>query len=315
MPNSNDARADHRPRLSVIVVFWNGKADAPPLIASLQRCREALAFPMEVIAVDNASTDGTADWVEQNAPWVRLIRHRDNVGFAGGCNAGLLQARGEVQMLLNPDCEAEPEALADLVRILTRHKRIGMAACRLLNADGMRQFNHYSEPGPLSYIITHSMFASIFTRLRRFTTSSATGGMLRTDWLMGACLATRRDVVDRIGLMEESYFLYAEDTDWCRRARDVGYEVVLAPRTAIRHRQGTSASKRAEFAFRQLYRSLVRYTRLHHGPAHRMALSATMIADMVLRLPVYLILGRWERLQSAQFVIRMILRQDPDWRA
>jgi GT2 family glycosyltransferase len=129
---------------------------------------------------------------------------------------------------------------------------------------------------------------------------------------MGACLATRRDVVERIGMMEEDYFLYSEDTDWCRRARHAGYSVVLSTRTALQHRQGTSAAKRPDFTFRQVFRSLLRYSRRHQSTIRRSSLSATIVADMLLRLPLYCVLGRLERARSALFVIRMMVRQDPD---
>jgi GT2 family glycosyltransferase len=113
-------------------------------------------------------------------------------------------------------------------------------------------------------------------------------------------------------MMEEDYFLYSEDTDWCRRARNAGYSVVLSAATALRHRQGTSAAKRPDFTFRQVFRSLLRYSRRHQSTIRRYTLSATIVADMLLRLPLYCVLGRVERARSALFVIKMMLMQNPD---
>jgi len=314
-PMTSEAPGAENPLLSVITVFWNGRDDAPAFVDSLATCRQELGFPMEVIAVDNASTDGTSELIASEAPWIRLIRNEANAGFAAGCNEGLRAARGEFFLLLNPDCEANAEALTALVEVLSSRRRIGMASCRLLNADGSRQFNHYPEPGAICYLVTHSLAAPFFQGLRRLLAMDDESTLIQTDWVMGAVLATRREVVERIGLMEESYFLYAEDTDWCRRARDAGYAVVVAPDTAIRHRQGTSSRKRAEFTFRKLFRSLIRYGGMHLTPFPRFMLSAAMMVDMIVRLPIYLMQGRRDRVASAWFVLTMIASQDPDLKA
>lgn len=128
-----------RPLLTVVTVFWNGAEDAVRFFAAIHEASERLPFRVETIAVDNASSDGTADLIAQRFPWVRLIRNAENVGFAPACNQGLEVARGRLLLLLNPDCEADAEALAGMCRYLLAHPRAGAAGCALLHGDGLPQ--------------------------------------------------------------------------------------------------------------------------------------------------------------------------------
>lgn len=301
-----------KPLLSVVVVFWNGADDVGPFFRALDRAAKELPFGVEIVAVDNASSDGTADTIARRFPHATLIRNGANEGFAAACNQGLAAARGAYLLLLNPDCEATADALKAMVRLLKRRPDVGAVGCTLLHEDGLPQHSWHREPSALTYWGTHSLLSPLCLRARK----ALFGDRTRTrpfavDWLMGACVMVPRSAYERVGGMEASWFMYCEDTDWCRRIRDAGLRVVHDPRHAIVHRHGTSARRLPEFAFRRLYRSLLLYTNKHHGAVGRAALRWAVIADLLARKPVYRLTGNADRLKSVDAVTRMYLRNDP----
>lgn len=262
------------PRLSVIVVSWNTRELLAACLAGVARA--AASLPHEVIVIDNASGDGSADLVEARFPQVRLVRNPDNRGFGRACNQGLTLARGRCVMFLNPDAEPCEGALQALVAFLEEHPDAGAAGPLLLTGEG--------EPG-----LTYGHFPSLATALLPLLRPAAM--LLRSrvalhalgvvppalppgapprevDYLSGAALTTRRDVLDRVGGFDERFFLYFEETDLCRRIREAGYRVVLVPAARVFHREGGSREKRSGPALRDYYRSLDLYLHKHHGAAY-----------------------------------------------
>lgn len=314
---------NERPLVTIITVFWNGQALVPRWGAAIRACAEALPFSIEALAVDNASCDETVALLNDAGPAVRVLRQRRNGGFAAGCNAGLAQAQGRFLLLLNPDAEINPRALAAMVRVLRQRRDIGAVGCEIVDEHGRARPAAHDEPSVSSYWATHSLFSKWWAPDRgqrghggHHTAGSHRRGLSlrRRDWLMGSCLMTRRDVVDRVGPLDEAYFLYSEDTDWCRRIRDAGFEVALLRGAPIMHIQGASARRVPEFTFRRLYRSLLRYARLHLDYWDGRALRMAIAIDMLMRVPIYAATGRWARLQSTLTVLALVVMNAPEWR-
>jgi len=291
-------------------VFWNAADDAPRFLSALEAARKRLPFSLEVIAVDNNSSDGTAELVARDFPWVTLVRNADNEGFAAGCNTGIAHSIGSYVLLLNPDCEANAEALAGMVRLLERNPRVGAVGCALLHGDGLPQHSAHGEPGPLTYWASHSLASPIALRVGKLLHRIAGGnGCARqVAWLMGACIMVPRAVIEKVGPLDPEYFMYSEDADWCRRIREAGYKVVFTPRWAIIHHHGTSARRRPEFTFLRLYRSLLLYVQKHQHGADAFLTRAAVATDMALRLPIYAVTGNRARLKSARTVLMNYVR-------
>lgn len=303
------------PELSVVTVFWNGADDVPAYLRALESARAALPFAVELVAVDNASSDGTADLVEELAPWARVVRNPVNEGFAGGCNSGLAAAGGRFVLLLNPDCEATGPALESMVRFLRRHRRAGAVGCTLVHADGLPQYSYHSEPSWLNYWRTHSLVSGLCLAATKWAHRAGVARASRplaVDWLMGACLMTRREVVEQVGALDAGYFMYSEDADWCRRMRDAGWRVVYLPGVGMVHHQGSTSRRRPEFTFRRLYRSMLLYVGKHRPGVPALAFRAAVVLDLALRIPIYRIHGDSERLESVRRVIAMMRANDPD---
>lgn len=310
----SEGTQENKPKLSIITVFWNSKDDLEPYFSALQECLHQTDIDLEFIMVDNASTDGTANEIEKNYDWVTLIRNKENKGFSPGCNDGLEKATGDYILLLNPDCEARPGALSHLLKVLSKDEKIGAIGCTLLHGDGLPQHSHHREPGLFSYWATHSLFSPFLLRLKKLTVGyKESETPMIVHWLMGACIMTKKSVLDEVGHLDPEFFMYSEDSDLCRRMRDKGYLIIFDPRTWIVHHQGTTARRRAEFTFRRLYKSLLLYSQKHHGVLSRLSLRLVVCLDMILRTPIYLFMGEFKRLGSIMQVVKAFGSGKPDY--
>jgi len=319
-------------RLSVITVAWNGREMIRSHLALLDRCREALPGGIEVVLIDNASIDGTADMVEVEFPWVVLVRNEENLGFAMGCRQGLERGRGEYLLLLNPDCEAKAGPLLAMIDFLHRFPEVGAVGCRLLHADGAKQKSAYRDQTPLRYILYHSALSPLLHAMRKGGRALFRFMRLpvdrwedqraprRCDWLMGACIMVPRRVYKQVGSPDPLYFMYSEDADWCRRIRAAGHAVYYLPGPALVHRQKQSSARSREFTYVRLYRSLLMLCLRHMPPDAVAGMRRVVLIDMTLRRAIFPLLAllrpgraavQQERLRATRRVSAIWRRLDP----
>ena len=234
-----------RPRLSVIVVSYRCAELLDDCLRSLER-RQDLA--MEVIVVDNASGDGTVERVRERHPWVVLKPLDENTGFAVANNIGLRLATGDHLLLLNPDTVVPPGALAACVDELDRRPEVGMLGCRLVTPDGT--LDHACKRG----FPTPSAAMWHFTGMSRRRPGSPrfaayTAGHVGehesapVDAVNGAFMLARRAAVEDVGLLDERFWMYGEDLDWCRRFWQHGWAVLYWPGVTVLHVKGGSSSR------------------------------------------------------------------------
>lgn len=250
--------------LSIVIVSYNTRLLLEACLESLPAGCDGLRY--EVFVVDNASTDGSAQSVRERFPEVHLIESHENRGFAGGNNMALPHCRGRHLLLLNADTVSAPGALATLVAFLDRHPEVGAAGPRLLNPDGSPQPSGHPFP-TFAGTAARLLFRCPLPSSRSDGENSRPAGSWeRHDWLTGACLMVRRSVVDTVGPLDEQFFFWWEDVDWCRRIRAAGWEIGLVPDARVTHRGAASGigysvnSLRAQEG--QCY-----YFRKHHGRA------------------------------------------------
>lgn len=260
--------------LSVIVVSYNTKDLLRACLASVQNCAGNLS--MEVLVVDNSSRDGSADMVAAEFPSARLLRNPDNRGFAAANNQALAVAAGRYLMLLNSDTVVRPGAFAAMMAFMDAHPQAGYCGPKLLNGDGSHQPSARRFPTPLS-----GAFAMTGLSVRRpasrhsldLHAAHGTDQPFRADWLCGACLMVRREAIARVGVLDECFFLYFEETDWCRRMAAAGWEGWYIPAAEVLHWGGRSVDQnRATAPFSgdhpvHWLRSRRRYMRRYHGVA------------------------------------------------
>jgi len=229
--------------LSVLIVSYNSRRLIDALLDGL--ARELAPLDAEVVLVDNASHDGSADHVASRHPWVRLVRSEHNLGFAAGNNLAARHAQGRVLLLLNPDALPEPGAIARGLARLDDDARVGMAGGRLIDAAGATQPSGRLFPSLARELVVLSGLAA------RFPQSRVWGAMDRSwadpaqpaqvDWVPGAFALMRHALFDSLGSFDERFFLYYEEVDLCRRVQAAGYRVMLWPDLRVQHIGGESA--------------------------------------------------------------------------
>jgi GT2 family glycosyltransferase len=247
-----------RPDVDVVVVSFNSRE-------TLRDCVESLrAEPgFTVIVVDNASTDGSTETVADLE--VVLLARDDNRGFAAGCNYGWRAGAAPYVLFLNPDARIDTESVRALVAIPERHGEVGVVAPKIVSSDGSLEFSQRRFPA------VRSTFSQALFLHRLFSRAAWTDEIMRDprayeaagspDWVSGACLLVRRDVLESIGGWDESFFLYSEDTDICRRVRAAGFDVRYEPAATAIHLGGRS-SPRASLL------PLLATSRIHYAEKH-----------------------------------------------
>lgn len=215
---------------SVIIPVWNGMNDLPACLAALAELNYS---DLEIIAVDNASTDNSAGWIATHYPNVRLIRHEENKGFGGACNAGLAAAKGDVLVLLNQDTIVRREWLAALVKTLAEDDTIGIAGSKALYPNGTIQ--HAGAAIDARGVSEHFGY--------RQEDKGQFDRLMEVDFVTGASLAMRRALYEQIGGFDPGFFpAYLEDVDLCYRARAAGWRVVYVPESVLIHNERSSAA-------------------------------------------------------------------------
>ncbi len=253
--------------ISIVIVSWNVSALLLDCLSSI------FASPTgalsEVIVVDSASADDTVSLVQQRFPQVRLIALSENVGFARANNIGLAAASGDFILLLNPDTRILGDAIGDLARYLRHHPDVGIVGPHTLNQDGTHQSTRRRFPTVLTGIFESTWFQSYAPRsvLEHYYVLDASddADAVQVDWVQGSALMLRRVVYEQVGGLDEGYFMYSEELDFCKRARARGWDVVYLGQVYLVHLGGKSAQQ-VHFASQvAFHKSKIRYFYKHHG--------------------------------------------------
>lgn len=253
--------------LTVVIVHYKATEHLRSCLRSLcdKNCK--------VIVVDNHSQDGSENMLRGEFPHVNLICNDENLGFAKACNQGVQLADTPYILLLNPDTLVLPEALDKLVSFMDGHPQAAAAGPRLLNQDGTVQHSAYNFPGyvwvPAHFSRLGPWFRAVpFFRkaLQRFLLYFIQEAkMIEVDWVTGACLLLRREALAEVGLLDESFFLFFEEIDWCRRAGEKGWKVYYFPEAEVVHFLAKSAEKNPDVAYLERYRSMLYFYKKHYG--------------------------------------------------
>ncbi|MFN3937466.1 MAG: glycosyltransferase family 2 protein [Gemmobacter sp.] len=260
------ATAEARPDLSIVIVNWNTIEMLREVLDSVFGNRGGLA--LQVIVVDNASDDGSADMVAAGFPEAMLIRNTTNRGFAAANNQGFALATGRHILLLNSDTIVLGDVLAASVKWLDDHSRAGAMGCRVLNTDRTVQMTCSMFPGPLNLLLlTSGLWKLSWPRFfgRYLMTGWQRDSAREVEVISGCYLMLRREVLDAVGPLDEDFFFFGEETDWCRRMRDAGWELWFAPVGEIVHHGGGSVNKLNHRRDVMLTDALIRLNRKHGG--------------------------------------------------
>jgi GT2 family glycosyltransferase len=253
--------------VSVIIVSYNTR---DRLRACLRSIEQSLDRPsIEVFVVDNASADGSADMVAQEAPWVMLVRSPVNGGYAYANNIAIKRARGRSLLLLNPDTELEGTALRGLLADLDAHPDVGAVGPKLVREDGSLDLAcRRTFPTPSVSFYRMAGLSRLFSRSRRFGRYNMTyldpDEEADVDALSGACMLARREAVEHAGLLDERFFMYGEDLDWALRIKSAGWRIRYNPKVVVLHHKGEASRQSSERATVAFYEAMYLFYAKHY---------------------------------------------------
>ena len=275
--------------VSVIIVSWNAKD-------YLEKCLDSLAinggrYPLEIIVVDNDSSDGSPELVEKRYPQVRLIRSGSNLGFAKANNIGLAQSSGDVLLLVNSDVEVLPGCIDGLVRHLQSDASVGMAGPRITGGDGLLQRSCRSFPTLWNMLCRALGLDTVLGKWKLFSGYSmrywSQTETRPVDILTGCFWAVKRQAYEEVGGLDEAFFIYGEDMDWCKRFWMKGWKLTfLATSRAIHYGGGSSRNAPIRF-FLEKQKADLQYWRKHHSAQRAFGYLLISIVHMLLRIVGY----------------------------
>ena len=251
-------------RLSIVIVSYNTRID-------LERCLRSLrdtppAITLDVVVVDNASADGSAGWVRTNCPSVQLIEAGANLGFARANNLGIRATASELVLLLNSDTVVPPGAIDRMIGVLDGRPGVAALGPRLIDGAGNPELSWGSMISPTAEWRQKRLMQGLAAR--EATALAAVERLSRearlVDWVSGACLLVRRAAAEAVGLLDERFFMYTEDVDFCAALRARGRQILFTPAAEIIHLRGRSAATAPAATNLRYRQSHLAFYRKHH---------------------------------------------------
>ncbi len=251
--NSQDTQAEETPDISIVIVCWNNKSYLEPCLNSIYEAQNQVHF--EILAVDNGSTDGSQAMLKEKYPQIRLIQNDHNVGLSRATNQGVKAAQGRYILLYNNDTLMEKSTLDIMVHFMDDYPEAGAAGGRLINPDGTFQLSHVKFPSIWSTFLDAAHIGSL---VNPFHPSQPDLHQIReVNWISSACLVVRREALDQVGGLDETFFLYGDETDLQYRLWKAGWKVYFIPDITTVHYGSVSLNRFRKRAF--FYRGILLY--------------------------------------------------------
>jgi N-acetylglucosaminyl-diphospho-decaprenol L-rhamnosyltransferase len=274
------------PLLSVVLVSYNTKEllckCLNSLLANFKSSRP------EIIVVDNCSQDGSVEMVKIDFPDVTLMRNESNVGFARATNQGIRASHGKYILLLNPDTLIVGNAIDEILDWMESHQEVGICGPQLLNGDGTIQRSVFSFPSLLTVTFVHLLpFLTPINRLLRIEEFRDHKTSQVVQCVSGACFMIRRDVINSVGLLDERFFLNAEEMDFCFRTKLDGWKVYYLAEAKVVHYGGKSSESNPTFGFIEFHRAQHLYYAKYFGRLKQMMLKIILFLGVLVRVAYY----------------------------
>jgi len=267
--------------LTIVIVNWNTKEDLLVCLGSIEIVTKR--FAVETIVVDNGSQDSSPEMVKSHYPWVCLIERMENLGFAKAVNIALSKIKSRHVLLLNPDTQVKLGAIEQLVSFMNAHPDVGIAGAQLFNADGSKQNSIANFPSLATELLNKNflrwLFPGTFPGKERDYPEP-----VEVDSVIGACMMARRDALDQVGLLDEDYFLFLEETDWCYRMKKAGWKVYHVPEAEVYHFQGRSAEAEKKKSKIEFYRSRYHFFKKNRGSLQWFILLSGLVIRLTFEL-------------------------------
>ncbi len=284
------------PDLTIVIVNWNVGALVCAALDSLYSSPSARTVTgdlflgdllTEIVVVDNASQDDSVTRIRAAYPGVTLIESPTNVGFAAGNNLALRSGSRRYLLLLNPDTEVVDDAVLTMIRFLQAHPEVGLVGPQLRYGDGTYQSSRRRFPTLWTALWESTLLGQWFPQnpwLRRYHLADTPDDETqRVDWVNGACMLLRGEIVDEVGPLDEAFFMYSEELDWCRRIKRAGWEVAYVPAAVVIHHEARSSDQVSALKHIRFNASKIQYFGKHHGWLPAQTLRVYLLGDYALR--------------------------------
>lgn len=280
--------------LSIIIVNYNTKKLLENTIQSVIDTVDLIKY--EIIVVDNASIDGSIEMVKKQYPQVNLIENKDNLGFPKANNIGIKKASGRYILLLNSDTKVLKQCLDKCLEYMDMNLEVGALGCKLLLASG--ELDHACKRGfptpeaSLYYILKLHKLFPLNKRFGQYTLNYLPiDEVNEVDSLTGAFIMVRKEVINKVGLLDETYFMYGEDLDWCYRIKEAGYKVIYYPEAVTIHYKGGSSKKKRYKTIYEFHRAMYIFYNKHYCNKYNFIVTGIVFAAIAVKMAVAFILN------------------------
>jgi GT2 family glycosyltransferase len=289
LPTSESNNRTSPPDISIVIVSWNTRDD-------LRHCLESLfaneGASYEVIAIDNASADDSAEMVRTEFPSVKLIANDANLGFAKGSNQGIAVSAGRYILLLNPDSEVRPGFISCMVAFGDEHPEYGIFGPKVLNPNGTLQYSCRRFPTLAAGFFRNTILGKYFphnTYLMDYLMANWDHNDVReVDWVSGCSMTVRREALDDIGMLDEQFYMYVEDVDFAYRAKQKGYKVAYNPGAVVVHARAKSSDKTPNRMIVEFHKSMYRFYKKHYAKNWSLLTRAVVPLGLIARAAFFI---------------------------
>ncbi|HNY26383.1 MAG TPA: glycosyltransferase family 2 protein [Candidatus Sumerlaeota bacterium] len=234
-----------KPQISVVIVNWNARDHLQRCLVSIEETRGALV--VETIVVDNGSVDGSLEMLSQCFPHVQVVATGQNLGFARGNNVGIERCRADFIFFINSDVIVKPGCFQQLLDLLQQRPEVGLAGPRIVSPDGSLQATCCNTPSLKEAVVEAFALRRVFPAATwlptYFLVESEHDRVREVPCMVGCFWAARREAIDQVGVLDERFFIYSEDNDWCKRFREAGWQVLYYPLAEAIHVGGASSAR------------------------------------------------------------------------
>lgn len=299
--------------LSIVIVSWEVKDLLKDCLDSISKNIQKIKY--ELIVVDNASRDssqGLLRELKRGAPSknekLKIILNKKNLGFASANNQGIKISKGRYILLLNPDTQVLPKSIEYLFDFMERNKKVGLCGPKIINPDGSLQFSIGFFPTLFDIFLEYFFLLPLKERLVEKKLEKLHQKQVSVDFLLGACLFIKKEVFDKIGLLDERFFLYCEEVDLCKRIKEAGFKIYYLPQTSVVHHLSKSTSCSPDLMKRIKSRAHLQESHFKFFEKHSNFLTAFLVKLII----SFSLLLRWFIFTLRRFFVNQNLKRDFD---
>lgn len=284
--------------LSIIIVNYNTKRLLKQTIQSVIDTTKNIRY--EIIVSDNNSTDGSIEMVEECFSEVKLIKNKENLGFPKGNNVAIKEALGRYVLLLNSDTVVIDKCIEKCIKYMDIHNDVGVLGCKVVLKDG--KLDHACKrgyPTPEASLLYMLKLHKVFPDNKKFGQYALSyldeNQTNEVDSLTGAFMVLRREVINEVGLLDEDFFMYGEDIDWCFRIKEAGWKIVYYPEAKIIHYKGASSKKKRLKTIYEFHRAMILFYNKHYVHKYNFVVTCCVYLGVILKLMFSLFINLFKK--------------------